>query len=49
MSPMQKEIYTRTVAEVKAEVAEAYEDRPEQQAGISCARCDSAPTPGMVR
>lgn len=34
MSPMQKEIYTRTVAEVKAEVAEAYEDRPEQQAGI---------------
>ena len=31
---MQKEIYTRTVAEVKAEVAEAYEDRPEQQAGI---------------
>lgn len=34
MSPMQKEIYTRTVAEVKAEVAEAYQDRPEQQAGI---------------
>ena len=34
MSPMQKEIYTRTVAEVKAEVSEAYEDRPEQQAGI---------------
>jgi non-specific serine/threonine protein kinase len=34
MSPLQKEIYTRTVAEVKAEVAEAYEDRPEQQAGI---------------
>ncbi|TVP79856.1 MAG: DEAD/DEAH box helicase [Puniceicoccaceae bacterium] len=34
MSPMQKEIYTRTVAEVKAEVAEAYEDRPQQQAGI---------------
>ncbi len=34
MSPMQKEIYTRTVAEVKAEVAEAYDDRPEQQAGI---------------
>jgi SNF2 family DNA or RNA helicase len=34
MSPLQKEIYTRTVAEVKAEVAEAYQDRPEQQAGI---------------
>lgn len=34
MSTLQKEIYTRTVAEVKAEVAEAYEDRPEQQAGI---------------
>ncbi len=34
MSPLQKEIYTRTVAEVKAEVAEAYDDRPEQQAGI---------------
>ena len=34
MSPLQKEIYTRTVAEVRAEVAEAYEGRPEQQAGI---------------
>lgn len=34
MSPLQKEIYTRTVAEVKAEVAEAYDDRPHQQAGI---------------
>ena len=34
MSTLQKEIYTRTVAEVKAEVAEAYQDRPEQQAGI---------------
>ena len=34
MSPMQKEIYTRTVSEVKAEVAQAYDDRPEQQAGI---------------
>ena len=34
MSPLQKEIYTRTVSEVKAEVAEAYDDRPEQQAGI---------------
>lgn len=34
MSPVQKEIYTRTVAEVREEVAEAYEDRPEQQAGI---------------
>lgn len=34
MSPMQKEIYTRTVSEVRAEVAEAYQDRPEQQAGI---------------
>lgn len=34
MSPLQKEMYTRTVAEVKAEVAEAYDDRPEQQAGI---------------
>ncbi|MGJ8639912.1 MAG: SNF2-related protein [Opitutaceae bacterium] len=34
MSPIQKEIYTRTVSEVRAEVAEAYQDRPEQQAGI---------------
>lgn len=34
MSPMQKEIYARTVAEVKAEIAHAYEGRPEQQAGI---------------
>jgi superfamily II DNA or RNA helicase len=34
MSPLQKEMYTRTVAEVRAEVAEAYEGRPEQQAGI---------------
>lgn len=34
MSTLQKEIYTRTVAEVRAEVAEAYEGRPEQQAGI---------------
>lgn len=34
MSTLQKEIYTRTVSEVKAEVADAYEDRPEQQAGI---------------
>jgi non-specific serine/threonine protein kinase len=34
MSPLQKEIYTRTVAEVKVEVAEAYNDRPHQQAGI---------------
>ncbi len=34
MSTIQKEIYTRTVAEVKEEVAEAYADRPEQQAGI---------------
>lgn len=34
MSPLQKEIYTRTVAEVRAEVAEAYDDKPEQQAGI---------------
>ena len=35
MSALQKEIYTRTVAEVRAEVAEAYEDRPAQQAGIA--------------
>ncbi|MFP4069003.1 MAG: SNF2-related protein [Opitutales bacterium] len=34
MTSLQKEIYTRTVAEVRQEVAEAYEDRPEQQAGI---------------
>jgi superfamily II DNA or RNA helicase len=34
MTPMQKEIYTRTVSEVRAEVAAAYEERPEQQAGI---------------
>jgi non-specific serine/threonine protein kinase len=34
MSPLQKEIYTRTVSEVKTEIAEAYADRPEQQAGI---------------
>lgn len=34
MSPMQKEIYTRTVSEVREEVALAYKDRPEQQAGI---------------
>ena len=34
MSPIQKEIYTRTVSEVRTEVAEAYKDRPEQQAGI---------------
>ncbi|MFT4901065.1 MAG: superfamily II DNA or RNA helicase [Lentimonas sp.] len=34
MSPVQKEIYTRTISEVRAEVALAYEDRPEQQAGI---------------
>ena len=34
MSPLQKEIYTRTVAEVREEIAEAFADRPEQQAGI---------------
>ncbi|MFQ3271195.1 MAG: SNF2 family DNA or RNA helicase, partial [Lentimonas sp.] len=34
MSPLQKEMYARTVAEVREEVAEAFEDRPEQQAGI---------------
>ena len=34
MSPLQKEIYTRTVAEVRDEEAEAYADRPDQQAGI---------------
>ena len=34
MSVLQKEIYTRTVAEVRDEVAKAYDDRPEQQAGI---------------
>jgi superfamily II DNA or RNA helicase len=34
MTPLQKEMYARTVAEVREEVAEAFEDRPEQQAGI---------------
>lgn len=34
MSPLQKEMYARTVAEVRDEVAEAFDDRPEQQAGI---------------
>jgi superfamily II DNA or RNA helicase len=34
MSPIQKEMYTRTVSEVREEVALAYEDRPDQQAGI---------------
>jgi len=34
MSPLQKEMYARTVAEVREEVAEAFEDRPDQQAGI---------------
>jgi len=34
MSALQKEIYTRTVGEVRAEIAEAYSDQPEQQAGI---------------
>lgn len=34
MTPLQKEMYARTVAEVRDEVAEAFEDRPEQQAGI---------------
>lgn len=34
MSPVQKEIYTRTISKVREEVALAYEDRPEQQAGI---------------
>jgi len=34
MTPMQKEMYARTVAEVRQEVAEAFEDRPDQQAGI---------------
>ena len=34
MTPMQKEMYARTVAEVREEVAEAFEDRPDQQAGI---------------
>lgn len=34
MSPLQKEIYTRTVGEVRQEIAEAFADRPEQQAGI---------------
>ncbi len=34
MSSLQKEIYTRTVAEVREEIAEAFADKPEQQAGI---------------
>ncbi|PXA03124.1 hypothetical protein DDZ13_13735 [Coraliomargarita sinensis] len=34
MTPIQKEIYTRTVAEVREEIAEAFADKPEQQAGI---------------
>ena len=34
MSSVQKEIYTRTVVEVREEVAKAYDGRPEQQAGI---------------
>jgi superfamily II DNA or RNA helicase len=34
LSPSQKEIYTRTVGEVRREVLAAYEDRPSQQAGI---------------
>ena len=34
MTPLQKEMYARTVAEVRDEVAEAFEDRPDQQAGI---------------
>ncbi len=34
MTPLQKEIYTRTVAEVREEIAEAFADKPEQQAGI---------------
>lgn len=34
MSPLQKELYTRTVSEVRSEIAEAFADRPEQQAGI---------------
>lgn len=34
MSAVQKEIYTRTVAEVREEIAAAYDDQPEQQAGI---------------
>jgi non-specific serine/threonine protein kinase len=34
MTPLQKEMYMRTVAEVRDEVAEAFEDRPDQQAGI---------------
>lgn len=34
MTPAQKEIYTRTVAEVRAEVLEAFADKPRQQAGI---------------
>lgn len=34
MTPLQKEMYARTVAEVREEVAEAFEDRPDQQAGI---------------
>ena len=34
MTALQKEIYTRTVAEVREEIAEAFADKPEQQAGI---------------
>jgi len=34
MASMQKEIYTRTVAEVRDEIAKAFVDKPEQQAGI---------------
>lgn len=34
MAPLQREIYTRTVAEVRKEIAEAFSDKPEQQAGI---------------
>ena len=34
MTDLQKEMYARTVAEVREEVAEAFDDRTEQQAGI---------------
>jgi superfamily II DNA or RNA helicase len=34
MTPLQQEMYARTVAEVREEVAEAFDDRPDQQAGI---------------
>lgn len=34
MTALQKEIYTRTVAEVREEIARAFVDKPEQQAGI---------------